>query len=161
MLKWFLVWLSAGETKHLIRSNLKAQLYPERLSVQSRLLKSVMFIWVLKKITNCWIFLQSLVDFCATYEDVNAYPLLFIQMCCVGISSSRWVSQRCALIVCWHVRAGMTSAHERFFFCFVFCKQSKALFYGSSCNPSSGIYFFFLFKIRFRYLNKCCCSLFR
>lgn len=31
---------------------------------------------------------------------------------------------------------------------------------GSSCNPSSGNVYFFLFKISFRYLNKCCCSSF-
>lgn len=62
------------------------------------------------------------------------------------------------LLTCDGRQDESTHQHTR-----VFLQTGKGSFYGSSCNPSSGIFLFcfLLFKISFRYLNKCCCSLFK
>lgn len=103
--------------------------------------------------------------FCTISNNITAISLLFIKMCSAVLAwvSSSWWVQWCYCIVhsfsadMWWWWGGTCPPINTLEF---ILQTSKDSFYGSGWNPSSGI-IFLLFKIHFRYLNNCCCSLFK
>lgn len=92
--------------------------------------------------------LQSLITFCTIYDDVNAYPY-YLSKCALLCWHEFQAPDECSdviamcthcLLTCEGRQDKSTHQHTR-----VFLQTSKGSFYGSSCNPSSGIFFFVLF----------------
>lgn len=111
--------------------------------------------------------LEGWVTFCTIHAKVEFFFFLHGNLLCCSASFRLLMSvamlQQPALIVFrWQVHP---STHQRGFSLSFSLSTSRVLprktaVNGSSCNPSSGNVYFFLFKISFRYLNKCCCSSF-
>lgn len=93
--------------------------------------------------------LQSLIIFCTIY-DVNAYPF-YLSKCALLCWHEFQLLMSVALLtaVCTHClltcdgrQDKSTHQHTR-----VFLQTSKGSLYGSSCNPSSGIFFCLFFAV--------------
>lgn len=91
--------------------------------------------------------LQSLITFCTIYDEVSAYPF-YLSKCALLCWHEFQAPDECSddIAICTHClltcdgrQDKSTHQHTR-----VFLRISKDSFYGSSCNPSSGIIFLFL-----------------
>lgn len=73
-------------------------------------------------------------------------PFIYqITLCFANVSLKvTSVAMYCTVHSSADVMTDNMSSHQRSRFRLTFSNRKKALFYGSSCNPSSGIFFFFL-----------------
>lgn len=177
-------WEKKQNKTNWIKVKLESTTLPTKICMLwDGLLKSPIYFRLKKKkkrnrylYSKCWMSLEGWVTFCTIHANVDAYQLFFffssfMETCSAAarVSGYWWVLRCCSSLHSLCSADKSTHQHTRG----VFLSLSlfpppvvppsspwKTAVNGSSCNPSSGNVYFFLFKISFRYLSKCCCSSF-